>query len=77
MKECPITLTQMAQATFRPFNNNDWETFAGAEGMHPQIAEIGDSSVVVDETKHFVIIQVHNGDHSWGWEIPTEPVQLY
>ncbi len=77
--KCPITLTQISQAIFRPFGNMDWEAFAGCEGESPQITEIDNYIVVVDEAEDTTNIQVHEvegGSHVWNWEISTQPEQL-
>ncbi len=78
--KCPVTLNQIAQATFKPFTRDDWEMFAGCEGREPQIAVVEDCVVVIDEAENITNIQVHEsiGDHnhSWGWMIPTKPEQL-
>ena len=76
-EKCPVTLNQIAQATFESFHDGDWDGFAGCAGKDPQIAVIGDYVVILDMAEETTMIQVHTDDHSWGWEISTQPEQLF
>ncbi len=50
MSKCPVSLRDIALATFRPFDKGDWECYAGCESETPLMANINDADVILDSS---------------------------
>jgi len=48
-------LKAVADATFRPFGELDWNPFAGCESLNPMIAEYGEGLLLIDGENVVVI----------------------
>lgn len=48
-------LKAVANATFRPFGELDWNAFAGCETQNPMIAEYGDGLLLIDSENVVVV----------------------
>jgi hypothetical protein len=59
-------LKLIAKTQFRPFDDADWQSWAGCESAEPMIAQIGEITVVIDgETVHFNQYHEDNGEPEW------------
>lgn len=56
-----ITNEFLASVSFRPFNNDDWQTWQGCESAFPLIGEKDDMTIIVDGNSINVYDEDFNG----------------
>lgn len=54
-------LKAIAKSEFRPFNENDWDSYSGCESAEPLIAELEDFVIVIDGDE--VYFEDETGDY--------------
>jgi hypothetical protein len=58
-------LKLIATAQFRPFTDTDWMGFAGCETADPQIAELGDLTIIIDGDELTFNMYSEEGELEW------------
>ena len=78
-RKCPVSIADIFQAEFKPFDHGDWETFAGVEGdgYIAMVIILGESYQVVLDHGSDSEVQVHYINEDTGkyqaWLIPIGP----